>query len=99
MTLIEPILNRKTSERVESQIESGGVNLANAAFKWALLGCLLFSLLVLGILIYDVLVDGWSVLSTRLDTFLANQPGQAPMSPACSKAYAAPSGLASLSSC
>lgn len=72
MTLIEPILNRKTSERVESQIESGGVNLANAAFKWALLGCLLFSLLVLGILIYDVLVDGWSVLSTRLDTFLAN---------------------------
>ena len=72
MAVVEPILNRKTTDRVEAQISSGGVNIANQIFKWALLSCLLFSLLVLSVLIYDVVTDGWGVLTTRLDTFLAN---------------------------
>ncbi len=72
MAIVQPILDDKTGKRVEAQIASGGVSLSNLIFKWALLGCLLFSLLVLGVLIYDVFTDSWSVLSSRLGTFLAN---------------------------
>ncbi|MGH1490831.1 MAG: phosphate ABC transporter permease PstA [Acidimicrobiales bacterium] len=72
MAVIEPILNKKTSERVKAQLESGGVNLPNLIFKYALLASLLFALLVLGILVYDVFTDSWSVFSSRLGTFLAN---------------------------
>ncbi len=72
MAIIEPILNRDTSERVKQQIESGGVNVSNAIFKYALLGSLLFALFVLGVLIVDVVGDSWSVFSDRLGVFLAN---------------------------
>lgn len=72
MAVIEPILNKKTSERVKEQLESGGVNLPNLIFKYALLASLLFGLLVLGILVYDVFTDSWSVFSSRLGTFLSN---------------------------
>ncbi len=72
MAVIEPILDRKTRQRVEAQIESGGINLANESFKWSLLASLLFSLLVLGVLVYDVVTDSWPVFADRLDVFLAN---------------------------
>ncbi len=72
MALIEPILNQKTADRVERQLTSGGINIKNELFKWGLLLSLLFSLLVLGVLIYDVVVDSWPVLTDRLDIVLAN---------------------------
>ncbi len=72
MALIEPILDKKTAKRVEDQIQSGAVNWANVIFKWMLLASLLFSLLVLGVLIYDVLTDSWGVFTDRFQIFLAN---------------------------
>jgi phosphate transport system permease protein len=72
MALVEPILNKKTAERVEQQLTSGGVNLKNELFKWGLLISLLFSLLVLGVLIYDVVTDSWGVFTDRFDILLAN---------------------------
>ncbi len=72
MAFVEPILNRDTSQRVKQQLEGGGVNLANLVFKYALLGSLLFALLVLAILLVDVVGDGWSVFTDRLGIFLAN---------------------------
>jgi phosphate transport system permease protein len=72
MAIAQPILDKKTSDRVRDQIESGGVNLANELFKWTLLSALLFALLVLGVLVYDVVVDSWSVFSDRLGLFLSN---------------------------
>lgn len=72
MALIEPILNKKTAERVEEQIRSGGRNIPNLLFQLSLLGALLFALLVLGVLIVDVIGDSWPVLSERLGDFLAS---------------------------
>ena len=72
MAIVEPILNRKTAERVEAQIRSGGVNWPNRLFTWGLLATLLFSLAVLAVLIVDVATDAGPVLGERLGTFLAN---------------------------
>ena len=72
MAIVEPILNKKTAQRVEEQLRSGGINLSNELFKWGLLATLLFSLLVLGVLIVDVVTDAWPVLTGRADTLLAN---------------------------
>jgi len=71
VALIEPILNKKTAERVEAQIRSGRRNLPNTAFQLSLLGALLFALSVLGILLVDVISDSWPVLSERFGDFLA----------------------------
>ncbi len=72
MALVEPILNKKTSERVEAQIRSGGRNMPNLAFHASLLAALLFALFVLGVLLVDVITDSWPVLSTRFGDFLAS---------------------------
>lgn len=72
MAIVEPILNKRTSERVKDQLETGGVNLSNAVFKYVLMASLLFVLLVLGVLIFDVVTDGWPVLTDRFGTFLSN---------------------------
>lgn len=72
MAVIDPILDKKTAERVEAQIRGGGRSPSSKLFQWSLLASLLFALLVLGVLVVDVLTDSWPVLSERLDTFLAN---------------------------
>ncbi len=72
MAVTQPILNSKTSDRVRKQLETGGFNLSEGAFKWALISTLLFALLVLTVLVYDVFVDGFPVFTDRLGTFLAN---------------------------
>jgi phosphate transport system permease protein len=72
VALIEPILSPKTAERVEQQLRSGKADIRNLLFKWGLLGSLLFSLLVLGVLIFDVVTDSWPVFNDRLGTLLAN---------------------------
>ncbi len=72
MALIEPILNKKTAERVEAQIRSGGRNTPNLLFQGSLLAALLFALFVLGVLLFDVITDSWPVLSERFGDFLAS---------------------------
>jgi phosphate transport system permease protein len=51
---------------------------AGAVFKWGLLGSLFFTLLVLVVLLAQVLIDGWPVLSTRLRDFLNTGLGSQP---------------------
>ncbi len=71
MALIEPILDKRVSERVRAEIEGTGPGLKNQVFQWALLACLLFSLLVLGVLVYDMITSSWGVFTDRLDTLLS----------------------------
>ena len=49
-----------------------------AAFKWSLLLSLLLTLLILVVLMAQVLVDGWDVLSVRLGDFLTSGLGSRP---------------------
>ena len=72
MSLMQPILDKNTSERVRRQIESGQVSWSNRIFHTVLLSALLFSLLILGILIYDIIVDSWPVFADRFGLFMAN---------------------------
>ncbi len=73
MALLNPVVDAdKTAARVRAEIESGGRDLKDSAFRTMLLATLVFSLLVLGVLVYDVVTDGSSVLTSRLGDFLAN---------------------------
>ncbi len=72
MALTKPLLNDKTAKRVEQQLRSGGVNLRNELFKWGMLALLLFSLLILGVLLYTVSSQAAPVLAERPDTLLTN---------------------------
>ncbi len=72
MAVMQPILDKKTSDRVRDQVERGGVDWASAVFKWSLISTLLFALLVLGVLLHDVITKSWPVLTDHLGTFLAN---------------------------
>lgn len=72
MALADPLLDKNTTDRVRRQIESGGVNVGNEIFKWTLLSALLFALLVLGVLLYDVVTEAFPIFTDRLQTFLAN---------------------------
>ena len=72
MALTAPIVDAdKTAERVRARIESGGRDPRDIGFRWLVFGTLLFSLLVLSVLIYDVVGDSWSILSERFMDFLA----------------------------
>lgn len=66
-TLADP----HTTDRVRAQLMGRKVNVSNAIFKALLLGCLLFALTILTILLVDVARDGWSVLTGRLGSFLS----------------------------
>ncbi len=72
MAVVRPLLDKKTAERVRDQIERGGVDWGSSVFKWSLISTLLFALLVLGVLLFDVVDNGWPILTDRLGTFLAN---------------------------
>jgi phosphate transport system permease protein len=72
MAVVRPLLDKKTSDRVRDQIERGGVDWSSAVFKWSLISTLVFALLVLGVLLFDVVVDGWPILTDHLGKFLAN---------------------------
>lgn len=72
MAVLDPVLDKNTSGRVKRQLERGGVNVAETAFRWALISTLLFALIVLAVLLYDVIVDAFPVFNDRLGTFLAN---------------------------
>ncbi len=73
MAITAPIVNKeKTAERVRARIESGGRDPRETLFRWSLLATLGFSLLVLGVLLYDVITGGASIFTDRLQDFLAN---------------------------
>lgn len=73
MAITAPIVNRdKTAERVRAALEDSGTDAKSSAFKYLLLATLGFSLLMLGILLYDVITGGWAVFADRLGTFVSN---------------------------
>lgn len=73
MAITAPIVNReKTAERVRAALEDGGNDTKSSAFRWLLIATLSFSLLMLGILLYDVITGGWPVFVDRLGTFVSN---------------------------
>ncbi len=57
-------------QRVEDEIFKQGGDLRGSGFKALMFSALGMSILILVILMVDVLIDGWSVLSTRLGDFL-----------------------------
>ncbi len=68
MALANPAI---TTDAVRARLERGHSDVSGAVFK-ALIGlAILLSLLVLGVLLYDVVHDGWTVLSTRPGDFLS----------------------------
>jgi phosphate transport system permease protein len=72
MSLAAPLLDDRTAARVEAQLTGGGRDLRGKLFVSAMLAALLVALVILVVLVTQVLTGGWSVLSTRLDTLLAN---------------------------
>lgn len=60
-----------TAQRVEDQIFKQGRDLKGSGFKSLVFAALGMSILILIVLIIDVFVDGWSVLSTRLPDFIS----------------------------
>ncbi len=50
----------------------GRKDLRGSIFKAVILGALLFALLILVVLLYQVVTDGWTVLSSRLGSFLGS---------------------------
>jgi len=60
-----------TTEVVRRQITGKKSDTWGTVFRAMILGALLFALLILVVLLVDVISGGWSVLSTRLDTFLS----------------------------
>ncbi len=61
----------RTTARVEQEIFSRGRDLKGSSFKTLMFSALGVSILVLVVLIVDVLVDGWPVLTTRLGGFIS----------------------------
>jgi phosphate transport system permease protein len=64
------VLDRKTAARVEKRLYGRRADPASIAFRAVLSACLLFALSVLAVLLVDVVVGGWDVLSGRLSSFL-----------------------------
>lgn len=69
MVLSRPT-DQPTAERVRARIHDTRTDVAGALFKWSLLLALLVSLAILAILLVDVTVDGWDILSNRFGDFL-----------------------------
>lgn len=59
----------RTTRQVQEQIYRRGSDIKGSGFKVALLACLAISTLILATLLYDVVSDGWPVLSERFGDF------------------------------
>lgn len=60
-----------TTEAVRRRLEGRRLDLSGTVFKVLLLGALLLSVLILVVLLVDVVAGAWSVLTTRLGSFLS----------------------------
>ena len=67
MALVDPAI---TVEAVQAKLRGQRTDLAGLVFRALLFIALAVTVLLLGVLIYDVVHDGWGVLSTRLWDFL-----------------------------
>ncbi len=69
------------STRVQAQLRGRRIHIPSLIFRGALVSVLLFALLILLVLLYEVVSGGWSVLSGRLGNFLSagvrSQPDEA----------------------
>jgi phosphate transport system permease protein len=61
-----------TREAVAARLKGGGVDVADKAYKWAMLGALLVTLAILVLLIGSILGDGLDVLADRGLSFLTS---------------------------
>jgi len=78
---VTTLRDTRIADRVERQLQGNRLHVPSLIFRAALVSALLFALLVLLVLLYDVVSGGWSVLSERLGTFLSagvrSQPDEA----------------------
>lgn len=65
-------MSKTEMSATQISLASSGTDVKSQAFKFMVLGCLLFSLLVLGVLVTDVVGDSISVFQDRFWTFLSN---------------------------
>ena len=68
MALANPTI---TDDLVRARLQRGGVDVGGAVFKALITLTILLTLLVIGVLLYDVFRDGWAVLSSRPGEFLS----------------------------
>lgn len=61
--------NNNTARRVEDEIFKQGRDLRGSGFQTLLIGALAVSVLILVVLLVDVFIDGWPVLSERFGDF------------------------------
>jgi phosphate transport system permease protein len=72
MAVLTPISTGTAREVVLEQLSGKRFDVKGWLFQLVLIFFLLLSLFVLGVLLYDVVVRGWPVLSTRLSDFLTS---------------------------
>lgn len=60
----------QTSRRVEDEIYRRGTDLKGAGFQVLLLSALVITTLILAVLLWDVVTDGWPVLTDRFGDFM-----------------------------
>jgi len=82
MVLTKPVAAPEIDEQVQRRITQGTRDIKGAVFRLALLAALLLSLLVIILLIWDILSDGWSVLSSGLWDFMRGTLRSQPDDPA-----------------
>lgn len=70
MAVLAPLRSNETKERVEKEIQ-GKADTKGAAFKLVLQFGLLFTIVILGVLLFQVFSDGWPVLADRGTDFLS----------------------------
>jgi len=68
---LTPLADPRTAERVAAKLHSTGTHWPSQLFRAVLAFCLLFALMVLGVLLIDVVSGGWPVLNGRLGSFLS----------------------------
>lgn len=64
------LVSDRTREHIQASVTSSSRDVGGTAFKYSLLATLLITLLILAVLLLDVIVEGWDVLSTDLWGFL-----------------------------
>ncbi len=71
MSISVPLSSGISSEAVRKRLQGQRFDLPGIVLRFALLLSLLFSLLVLGVLVYDVVSGGWEVFASRFASFFS----------------------------
>ncbi|WP_040492083.1 phosphate ABC transporter permease PstA [Ilumatobacter nonamiensis] len=70
MIFTEPLVGDKTRESIRASITEPRADVAGRVFKALVVGSIVVTLLIVGILFFDQINGGWPQLSTRLGGFL-----------------------------